>query len=627
MTEKDKQALVDQLEIYNRAYRDGAPLVSDAAYDALVEQLRVLDPQHSFLHTVEPEQFTARAQIRHPLPMLSIEKVYIEKASDVKRLERFIQNVEKAALEIGISEVIFQATVKLDGLAGRDDGQIFATRGNGIVGYEISQVFDKGVVPIGGRGQGLGEIVTVRSYFEQHLAENFEHPRNMVVGIVASDTLNPEAKKALDDGMVHFMPYNQLPDWKGGGNTLLENINQITDTLMARTDYPLDGVVVSALDASLKAHLGATTHHYRWQIAVKRKGETAQTTVREIIWQVGRTGHMTPVLGVEPVALSGATIRRVTAHNATRIVEEKIGPEAVIEIIRSGEVIPKIEKVLQPAPTVETPDQCPRCAHPLSWKTSGNGDTKNNKGIALLYCDNLKCPGRVEEQISHWFKTLGNADWYGIKTIRKLVEAGYDSLEKIYAMAVSDFQHLGFGPVLSENLAQALVNSRTKPIEDWRFLAALGVERLGLGDSRKLLSHYPLEDILNLDVPAINRIKGFKDKKSEAIVLGISEIRETFQHLVALGFNLEKTPLHSQANSVESPISGKKVVFSGKMTGGSREEMQAGARKRGAVVQASVSGATDYLICGEKVGASKLDKANRLGVKILSEAEYNEMIR
>lgn len=627
MMEKDKDTLVARLKIYNRAYRDGAPLISDAEYDSLVEQLRAMDPQHPFLHTVEPEQFTARTEIRHPVPMLSIEKVYIEKASDYKRLERFIQNVEKAALDIGISEVIFQATVKLDGLAGRDDGQIFATRGNGIVGYEISQVFDKGVVPIGGRGQGLGEIVTVRSYFEQHLAENFEHPRNMVVGIVASDILNPEAKKALDDGMVHFMPYNQLPDWKGGGKTLLENINEITDTLMARTDYPLDGVVVSAVDESLKAHLGATVHHYRWQIAVKRKGETAKTTVREIIWQVGRTGHITPVLGVDPVALSGATIRRVTAHNATRIVEEKIGPEAVIEIIRSGEVIPKIEKVLQPAPTVETPDQCPRCAHPLSWKTSGNGTTKNNKGVAFLYCDNPKCPGRVEEQISHWFKTLGNADWYGIKTIRKLVEAGYDSLEKIYAMSVSDFQNLGFGPVLSENLAEALVNSRTKSIEDWRFLAALGVERLGLGDSRKLLTHYPLDDILELDVPAINQIKGFKDRKSEAIVQGISDVRETFLHLLELGFNLEKTPLLSQSNAVESPIAGKKLVFTGKMTGGSREEMQAAARKLGAVVQTSVSGATDFLICGEKVGASKLDKANRLGVKILTEEEYSELIQ
>ena len=618
----DIDSLVAQLEVYNRAYREGQPLISDDTYDRLVEQLRLLDPGHPFLHSVEPEQFASRVEIRHATPMLSIEKVYIEKKEDYARLERFIQNAEKSGREIGITQLRFRATVKLDGLAGRDDGNLFATRGNGIVGYEISNAFDKGVIPIGGRGQGLGEIVVVQSYFDEHMADKFEHPRNMVVGIISSDTLNPNAKTALDDGMVHFLPYSQLPDWQGSGADLLKDIDAISDGLMEDTDYPLDGVVVEVIDPRLREYLGATAHHYRWQIAVKRKGETAETLVRNIQWQVGRTGHITPVLEVDPVTLSGATIRRVTAHHASRVAEEGMGPGALIEIIRSGEVIPKIEHVLKRSDRVELPSVCPRCAQPLTWETRGRTDN----GIQFLFCRNSVCPGKTEEQICHWFKTLGNADWFGIKTVQKLVEAGYDSLEKIYAMGSADFQTLGFGPVLSENLANALTGSRTRALEDWRFLAAFGIDRLGLGDSRKLLSHIPLEDILHLERGGLETIKGFGELKSEAIISSITSVALTFEHMLALGFNLEKTPLVSDAASIESPIAGKKIVFTGKMIRGNREEMQAQARQLGAQVQSSVSGATDMLVCGEKVGQSKMDKASRLGVQVLSEEAYFAMI-
>jgi DNA ligase (NAD+) len=125
-------------------------------------------------------------------------------------LERFVARVQKEADALGLESVAFRLTPKLDGLAGRDDGRVFATRGNGEVGYEISSAFEKGVVPIGGRGQGVGEIVVVKSYFEEQMADFFEHPRNMVVGIISSDTLNENAGTALNDRMVHFVPYSQV---------------------------------------------------------------------------------------------------------------------------------------------------------------------------------------------------------------------------------------------------------------------------------------------------------------------------------------------------------------------------------------------------------------------------------
>ena len=609
MSQESIAELVDLLKAYNSAYRQGAPIVSDDEYDTQVEKLRAMAPEHPFLHTVEVEQFADRRQVRHPVPMLSIEKAY-----NREQLERFVARVQKEAQALGLESVEYRLTPKLDGLAGRDDGTIFATRGNGETGYEISSAFVKGVVPIGGRGQGVGEIVAVKSYFDAHMAEFFEHPRNMVVGIITSDTLNENAKRALDDGMVHFLPYSQVKSITVDGKQLVESYRQLTETLLAEVDYPTDGVVAEVTDDGLKEQLGATAHHYRWQIAIKSKGETAETTVTDIQWQVGRTGNITPVMIVDPVPLSGATIRRVTAHHAGNIRNLNIGPGTRIEIIRSGEVIPKLEAVIEAHGDVDLPGTCPSCDNPLAWQND------------FLKCTNLDCQAQIEQRISHWFRILGNADWFGIKTIRRIVESGYRSLEAIYGLTENDFTDMEFGPVQSKNLAEAITISRTRPVEDWRFLAAFGISNLGTGDSRKLLAHVAIDDILTLTENRIEQIKGFGKITSQAIDADLKRLGPLISHMLDLGFNLRRTPLESEVADTDSPIAGKGIVFTGKMTKGSREDMQAEARALGARVQTAVSGKTDYLVCGENVGAKKIEKAAKLGVNVLSEAEYRSIV-
>ena len=609
MSQDSVDELVDLLNAYNKAYRQGAPIVSDAEYDTLMEQLRELAPEHPFLQAVEPEQFTGRREVRHPTPMLSIEKAYTR-----EQLERFVARVQKEAEALGMGSVTFRLTPKLDGLAGRDDGGVFATRGNGEVGYEISSALAKGVVPIGGRGQGVGEIVVVKSYFDQHMAQFFEHPRNMVVGIISSDTLNENATIALNDGMVHFVPYSQATSTIVDGRRLVEGTRQLVQDLLKNVDYPTDGVVAEVTDDRLKQRMGATAHHYRWQIAIKTKGETAQTTVTGIQWQVGRTGKVTPVLEVDPVSLSGATIRRVTAHHAGNIRNSGIGIGTRIEVIRSGEVIPKLEAVLEVKGAVERPEACPACRGPLVWQND------------FLMCTNNACRAQIEQRISHWFRILGNADWLGIKTIRRLVDNGHDRLEGIYRLSEADFISMGFGPVQSKNLADAITISRTKPVEDWRFLAAFGIADLGTGDSRKLLAHVPLEKVVEMNPEAIAQIKGFGDKTSQSIVTSIGAMEGTIRHMLDLGFNLRRTPLASEQEAIDTPVAGKGIVFTGKMVHGTRDAMQAEARALGAAVQTAVSGKTDYLVCGENVGAAKIDKANRLGVTVLTENQYMAMV-
>jgi len=598
------ERLLKRIEQFNAAYRGGLPLVTDQQYDLLVEQLRELDPEHPFLRQVEPESFSGKREVRHPVPMLSTEKAYTP-----EDLQRFVTRVSKEAAEIGVTNVRYRVTPKLDGLAGRDDGTVFATRGNGESGYEVSSAFAKGMVPVGGRGLGVGEMVMVLSYFREHLAGKFEHPRNLVVGIVSSDTVNEQARQALLDGVVRFVPYATLPSWEGSGTELLAGMEQITVELSSQIDYPLDGMVVEVLDEDVRQSMGATTHHYRWQIAVKRKGETALTRVESVVWQVGRTGKVTPVLMVEPVSVSGATIRRVTAHNAGFLEKNGLGAGAEIEIIRSGEVIPKVEDVLETAPVI-LPEACPCCGSALLREND------------FLLCRNPHCPDQTEQTIEHWFKTLGNADWFGRKTVEKLVKAGYDSLERIYELGEEDFRAMGFGPVQSANLAEAVYLSRTKAVEDWRFLAALGIEDLGKGDSRKLLEAFPLETLPDVSRAQIEALHGFGAITSQAIVRGLERQTVTLRHLLALGFNITRS---GETATTSSPIAGKHVVFTGKMRG-SREEMQEEARSLGALVQSAVNAKTDFLICGENVGATKMNKAKASGTTILNEEEYLRLI-
>lgn len=595
--------LIDKIKKYNDAYRSGNPIVSDEVYDNLVKQLSESD---EFKNNVEPESFD-RKQVKHPVPMLSTEKAY-----DIKELERFCNRLEK---ESG-TPVLLRVTPKLDGLAARDDGIVFCTRGNGELGYEISDAFDKGVIVIGEkRGQGLGEIVIIKSYFEDHLSDLFAHPRNMVVGIVTSDNINVNAKQALEDNMVHFVPYTQLSKWEGTTQDFISNFEKIRNDLLNKIDYPNDGLIVEAIDEDLKSHMGATSHHYRWQIALKERGETARTTVNDIIWQVGRTGNITPVLIIEPVKLSGAMIGKVTAHHAGMIKELKIGKGSQIEIIRSGEVIPKLISVHSESDSIEFPTNCPSCNMPLSW----NND--------FLKCTSSTCKSKSVQKIVHWFKTLGTVDWFGKKSVEKMVDNDCDTLEKLYSLTEADFMSMGFGEIQSKNFKKSLDSSRSISVDDWRFLAGFGISNLGKGDSKKLLSHISLENLIKVTPYDIQKISGFGEKTSQMICDGFKEIYETFKHMISLGFNLKRTLLQTEIENVESSISGKYIVFTGKMTLGKRDDMKDNAAKLGAIVQSSVNKKTDILVCGEKVGKKKTDTAKKLGTMVISEFGYYELLK
>ena len=418
------------------------------------------------------------------------------------------------------------------------------------------------------------------------------------MGIISADVVNATGKRALEEGAVRFVPYTTLPTWRGRGDALVERMGDITEDLRQQVDYALDGMVAEATHSALKAHMGATSHHNRWQIAIKERGETAITSIQDIVWQTGRTGNVTPVLLVEPVKVSGATIGRVTAHHAGMVRDLKLGAGARIQIIRSGEVIPKLEEVLEEAETVSLPTECRWCGNELRWVND------------FLNCDNgTGCPAQVETGLRHWFKTLGTADNWGPKTITRVVAAGYTTLEQLYGLTEQELLDLDFGGGQTANLLVALRLSRAEPIEDARFLAAFGIKDLGLGESRKLLAAFPLRDLESLTEAQLSAVKGFGEVTSHSIVRGLQARWPTIAHMVELGFQLEATPLAGSTPSVDSAIAGKKVLFTGTMVHGKREDMQEEARSLGAVLASSISKNLDLLVTGEKASAGKVQKA------------------
>jgi DNA ligase (NAD+) len=229
--------------------------------------------------------------------------------------------------------------------------------------------------------------------------------------------------------------------------------------------------------------------------------------------------------------------------------------------------------------------------------------------------------------IWYWFKTLGTVDWFGIKTIRRLVENGVDSLVKVYGLTEADFLRFDFGPQQAKNLSKALQLSCIKEVDDWRFLAAFGIPSLGRGDSRRLLREIPLKKLIHgVEVEEIVAISGFAELTAENITQGISQRQAEIEHFMDLGFNLRMTVPVSSAPQMKHKFTGKGVVFTGKLQRGSREEIENRARQLGIKGQKSVSSKTDYLVCGENVGSKKTEKAQQFGVEVLSEGQYLEIL-
>lgn len=604
------EQLILVCEKLNAEYRAGSPLVSDETFDHVyLKALSQRVPNHHLITSPQPTDITiSLGKVKHLQPMLSTQKAYTH-----SEVQKWLNKVLKVANEIGLSVVTLRVLPKLDGIASELSDGILSTRGDGNVGTDISKLIDHGLV-IKGRAESVGEIVMPKAYFNDFLSSEFSHPRNVVSGIASSDNLNDLAKKAFKDQAIHFVSFSDLQCISVTTDNLLDNLDILIDETASNSPYPLDGTVIEVENETLKNRLGSSSHHHHWQIAFKTKGETALAKVKSISWQIGKSGRCTPVVNIAPIQLTGASISRITAHHAANVINKGIGVGSVLEIVRSGDVIPFISQVKQRVNSV-VPSNCPSCDMVLRWKNSPITDEPT-----FLVCDNNYCSSRVDTCIIHFFKTL-NIDLFGSKTVGKITAAGFDTIDKILELSISDFVSAGLGNGQAANLVAELERCKSMVHEDFKILAALGISKLGRRASENILQHHFLYNICNLTSEQLEQIDGFAEKTANSITTAISDQQLLITFLVnKLNYTNTQDKVSEKSGDTQL-LSGVHIVFTGKMMG-NREQMKQDAKAKGGNVQTSVSGKTQILCCGSNVGMKKLDSAKKLGVEVISEEEY-----
>lgn len=605
----DDNELIEQVEFLNKQYRSGAPVVSDSHFDAIFAELERRLPKHPLVAGVQTALFDAKGRIKHPFPMLSTEKSY--SADEIKSWLEKVAAFTGEMLDTG--KTLIRISPKFDGCAARFDANSeynLVTRGDGQYGNDFSKLIEHGLVFKG--DAEIGEVICDEIYYQNVLKpQGVAHPRNFVAGLISADTLSDIGLKALKDGAVHYVSYRGwyqnlvLPLCE-----VLACFDEIEADIIAACPYRTDGVILQVDDEALFRSMGHGSRSHYGQLAKKIAGEPVEAEITGVSWQIGRSGRYTPVINIVPTEMAGAMVTNVTAHHAGNIKAQGIGAGAIGLFLRSGEVIPFHAKTLKPSDNVVIPTHCHCCKAELEWQ----GD--------FLNCQNDACEGRVASQLEYMAKMLG-IDLIGGKAAEKLAQAGYDCMG---FMSITDdkLQAAGFGAGQAANIIAEINRVKAAPIEDFKVLASVGIHTLGRRASKQLLSEYPLDVLLSgVSSEQISALSGFADAKAGYITAGIEKNRVLIAFLV--GFFEQITP-SKLVIADNAPLKGLNVVFTGTLASGSRNDMERNAEQLGAKVQSTVNGKTNFLICGANVGSSKTNKAAALGVKVITESEYLEMI-
>jgi len=641
---KEKVKLLNKLSYYYYVLDD--PQASDEEYDRLYREVVEYEKNHP--DKVLKESPTNRVgdvllegfkKAKHISRMWSMEDVF-----NKQELIEWVERIQKS-----FDEVSFVCEPKFDGASLNliyENGFLkqAITRGDGVVGEDVTSnaktIFS---IPLKIEYKELieirGEVVIKKDDFEKineqraKDGENlFANPRNAAAGSLRQLDPKITAKRKL-----YFYP------WGIGENSLdfslhskkMEFIYELgflkppfskkckdvecierayEDATNLRDSFPimLDGMVVKVDEVSKQESLGYTQKYPRWMCAYKFPALEKTTTILDIIPQVGRTGVVTPVAIVEPVNIEGAVVERATLHNYDEIDRKdiKIGDRVII--IRSGDVIPKIIKVLKSyrdgdEKEVKRPSNCPECGSELLQED------------ILIKCQNLSCPARVVNSIIYFAsKQCLNIDGLGKKIVEQLYHAGLvKSVLDIFSLTKEELLKLeGFKDKKAQNLIDA-INS-VKGVECWRFVNSLGIEHIGEVASKKLCEKFGVE-LENLSKEELLQIDGFGEEMAESVL-------EFFRVNKELVFKLKeilqpKVPEKKQIK--ESRFSGKTVVITGTLSK-PRDEFKAILESLGAKVTNSVSKKTDFLLYGENAG-SKLEKAKKLGVALLTEEDLKDV--
>src|SRR3954468_1594736 len=649
-----------EIEEHNRRYyEEAAPTISDREYDALYRELKDLETQFPKLAT--PDSPTQRVgdkplkgfgQITHRVPMLSLDNTYSEEevTDFYRRLERLLPNKK-------IPVVI---EPKVDGVAVSllyENGQLryAATRGDGTVGDDITQnILTIRSVPRQLKGdvpkvlEVRGEAYLNKAGFAKLNADRreaglpeFANPRNAAAGSLKQLDPAMAAKRPLGvvcygtgliDGLTldkHSELFALLKKLGLPGSEkwwLADSVEEILRAIheldRVRHDfvYQTDGAVVKVDSFSQREVLGYTAKSPRWAIAFKYEAERVETKLLDILVQVGRTGTLTPVAALEPVVVSGSTVSRATLHNEEEIARKdiRIGDTALIE--KAGEVIPAVVSVRTDLrkgteKKFRMPKHCPEC---------GSAVVKDEGQVAIR-CVNSQCPAQVRRRIEH-FASRGAMDieGFGEALVTQLVErAMLRDVADIYALdsdKLSQLERMGEKSVA--NLIEAIERSKKQPL--WRLIFGLGILHVGVSASRALADHFPnLDAIRESTVEELQQIPDVGEVVGRSIHQFFRERHnlELIEKLRGAGLRFEGEP---KAEGGAPGFKNTTWVITGTLSE-SRDEIAELIRARGGKVSGSISKKTTYLLAGDDAG-SKLDKAKKLGVRILEENDFRKML-
>ena len=668
MTEKTNQRYCDLLELLNRysfEYHSlDAPSVSDAVYDSLFSELKKIEAENpSIISPNSPSQRVGNVakggfeKIPHASRMLSLNDVFSE-----KEVFEWFARIKK--LNPLLKEEFF-CDIKMDGLACSliyEDGEFVraVTRGNSFVGEDVSSnVRTIKNVPMfissgpdflrKGRTEIRGEIVIFKEDFEKLNADRraknepeFANPRNLAAGTIRQ--LDPKITAQRPLKFIAYDLIRENPDEVPTTEFAYETLSKIgisrnleakkVDSLKKAIEFienwsesrknlnfNTDGLVVKINDRRDFADLGIVGKQPRAAIAFKYSPEEATAIVEDIVISIGRTGAATPVAVFEPVQLAGTTVKHASLHNADEIsrLDVRIGDTVVV--YKAGDIIPKIDRVL----TELRKENLPKFDFKKELsKQFPDMEFERPAGEVLYRVKGLNSGVILKKTVAFYASKSGlDIENLGEKNVDLLVDSGLVSdLADIYNLKKSDLLKLErFAELSAENLLGAIEKSKNPELSD--FLAALGIRHIG-GETAKLLAEKfsTFENVSEASFEDLLEIDGIGKKVAESILAYFSNEENLAMLEKMFGFGVKVRNFEK----ISGKLNGKSFVITGTLAGISREEMAKKIENLGGKFQKTVSKATVFLLIGEKVGASKIAKAEKLGIKVISQAEFEEMI-
>lgn len=644
--------LVDKLNEYSKAYYVlDAPKISDKEYDELYDELLRLEEQSGIILPDSPTQRVGGDPLPCFEPHTHIHRLWsLDKVRTREDLIDWGRRVERIAESQHLPRVKYALEYKFDGLTINltyEGGRLItgATRGNGIVGEDITpQIKTIRTVPLTipfkGKMEVQGECymkLSVLDEINKTTDEKLKNARNAAAGALRNLDPRITAKRRLDcycynvgyiegkkletqDEMLGFLRENgfTVSDYLvfcDDIETVCDEIDKAEES-RPHLDFLIDGMVVKVRDFATREALGATEKFPRWAMAFKFAAEETTTTVRDITWEVGRTGKLTPRASFDPVELAGATIRHATLNNFDDIQRKRVGIGSRVFIRRSNDVIPEILSAVEgdvPERQVEKPTVCPAC-----------GAHVEHRGVHLYCTNSLSCAPQIAGRLAHYAsRDAMDIDTFSEKTAALFVEElKLKSIPDLYDLGPQDYMGLqGFGERRINNLMAAI--ERSKDCTLGAFIFAIGIPNVGAKTAKDLARRFgTIEALRSATVEQLTEVPDVGEIVARSIVEFFADPSIATQVDRLLAHGVKPRPEEVQQ---DSPIRGKTIVVTGTLEKLDRRQAEALIESLGGKAAGSVSKKTDYVLAGENAG-SKLTKARELGVRVLNEQEFFELI-